>query len=159
MKVSWLFVCLFLIMVYLVSLFVLFVFVFMVSISSLFIIRKTLKGTTRLLQTTIFKGLEPQSFELAPKLNIYSRLSCLKFICKYYQISHQWYRAFLLWLRLLNGRLVHTLLSLTILLFVRTYQRLGIFPFLLKKITVFCTQIRWIHNIMYTNACHEFSRN
>lgn len=32
--------------------FVLFVFVFMVSISSFFIIRKTLKGITRLLQTS-----------------------------------------------------------------------------------------------------------
>lgn len=46
------FLCLLLIIVYLVYLFILLVFVFTVSISSLFIIRKTLKGTTKHLQTS-----------------------------------------------------------------------------------------------------------
>lgn len=46
------FLCLLLIIVYVVYLFILLVFVFTVSISSLFIIRKTLKGTTKHLQTS-----------------------------------------------------------------------------------------------------------
>lgn len=125
------FLCLLLIIVYLVYLFILLVFVFTVSISSLFIIRKTLKSTTKHLQTSneYSKTLNHKLSNWRPNLE-----SIQDFICKYYKISHHWCRAFRLWLRCLDWRLVHTLLSLTILLFVRTYQRLWIwiFPFLLK---------------------------